>query len=277
MALLGAAKIVRKRPTSDSVLPSFEPGTGELTEPSIERDTGGPGLHDVNGNFDAKSIRHHRHLCLKILRHLDVTAPARAFDEHALPSYLHPNHLARWLFWQRVTSCARFLSGFTEGACLDFGCGSGVMLPILVRAFSRVYAVDPSLDAVTGFIDLWEKSGGRSLKAVSLSHDLASATIPPHSLKLIVALDVLEHVEELQKTLADLALLLAPGGVLLVSGPTENWLYRLGRRIAGFSGHCHVRNIQDVMDEMQLLFSVKIVRRLVYPLTFFYILEARKK
>jgi len=115
------------------------------------------------------------------------------------------------------------------------------------------------------------------LQAVCLSHDLASATIPHNSLQLILALDVLEHVEDLQKTLADLALLLAPGGILLVSGPTENLLYRLGRRIAGFSGHYHLRNIQDVMDELQQLFSVKIVRRLVYPLTFFCILEARKR
>ncbi|MBI5571325.1 MAG: class I SAM-dependent methyltransferase [Desulfomonile tiedjei] len=277
MAQFGAAEIVRSQQTSDRIWPAGERATGDLAEPSIGADTGARGLHEVTGNFDAKSIRHHRHLCLKVLRHLALTAPARAFDEHALPSYLHPNHLARWLFWQRVTSCARFLSRTTGGACLDFGCGSGVMLPFLARAFSRVYAVDPSLAAVTGFIDLWEKSAGGSLQAVRLSHDLPSATIPHHSLQLILALDVLEHVEDLQKTLADLALLLAPGGILLVSGPTENRLYRLGRRIAGFSGHYHLRNIHDIMDELQQLFSVKIVRRLVYPLTFFCILEARKR
>ena len=97
---------------------------------------------------------------------------------------------------------------------------------------------------------------------------------------LILALDVLEHVDDLPKVLQDMARLLKPQGLLLVSGPTENWMYRLGRsigqRFAGpeFSGHYHHRNIYDVQGELAKLFTVKIVRRLVYPLTFFVLLGA---
>ena len=36
------------------------------------------------------------------------------------------------------------------------------------------------------------------------------------------------------------------GGQLLVSGPTENFLYRIGRTIAGFSGEQHVTNIYAI-------------------------------
>jgi hypothetical protein len=40
--------------------------------------------------------------------------------------------------------------------------------------------------------------------------------------------------------------MLKPGGRLLVSLPTENALYRLGRRIAGFSGHYHHANAASI-------------------------------
>jgi hypothetical protein len=36
------------------------------------------------------------------------------------------------------------------------------------------------------------------------------------------------------------------GGQLLVSGPTENFLYRIGRTIAGFTGEQHVTNIYAI-------------------------------
>jgi SAM-dependent methyltransferase len=50
---------------------------------------------------------------------------------------------------------------------------------------------------------------------------------------LIVALDVLEHVKDLESVLASLLRLLASGGRLVVSGPTENIFYRIGRRLSG--------------------------------------------
>jgi 2-polyprenyl-3-methyl-5-hydroxy-6-metoxy-1,4-benzoquinol methylase len=203
--------------------------------------------------------------------------PKGALDEHAVPAYLHPNFLARWLFWKRLAVCQEALTKVRGGACLDLGCGSGPMLPLLVRLFSPVYAVDPNLEPARQFMDLWEQATGTSLKVVRLSHDLASAEIPPQSLKVILALDVLEHVDDLDGMLVDVSRLLSPDGTLLVSGPTESRLYRLGRRVAGFSGHYHVRNVTDVMAAMERLFTIRIVKRLVYPFTFFYVCEARKK
>ena len=43
---------------------------------------------------------------------------------------------------------------------------------------------------------------------------------------------------------------LRAGGVLIVSGPTENRAYALGRWLAGFSGDYHVRSIFDVEDDV---------------------------
>ena len=64
----------------------------------------------------------------------------------------------------------------------------------------------------------------------------------------IFALDVLEHVEEaeLPARSTDFQALLAPGGRLIVSGPTESFMYQLARRVAGFHNAYHHRSIFDI-------------------------------
>jgi hypothetical protein len=42
----------------------------------------------------------------------------------------------------------------------------------------------------------------------------------------------------------------------MICGPTEYIWYRLGRRLAGFSGAHHVRNIEDIRQPVELHFSV---------------------
>ncbi len=111
---------------------------------------------------------------------------------------------------------------------------------------------------------------------VQLTAGLDVAEIQESSLDLIVALDVLEHVESLADVLGRLASLMKAGGIMLVSGPTENLLYRIGRKVVGFSGHYHERSIRDVRLGLDDLFSVKMLRRLVYPFTLFEILQATK-
>src|SRR5262245_31722465 len=55
------------------------------------------------------------------------------FDEMALPAYTHPNLLMRWLFWRRLWHTIRFFDReVAPGArVLDFGCGVGMLLPLL--------------------------------------------------------------------------------------------------------------------------------------------------
>jgi hypothetical protein len=68
--------------------------------------------------------------------------------------------------------------------------------------------------------------------------------------------------------------LLRPDGKLLVCGPTENWIYKLGRRIVGFSGEYHHRSIADIERAMERRFVVRTVKRMFYPFTLFVVLEA---
>ena len=53
------------------------------------------------------------------------------------------------------------------------------------------------------------------------------------SFDIIYALDVLEHINDLEPYVTLFSKLLVPGGTVIISGPTENIFYKIGRKIAG--------------------------------------------
>ncbi|HYT32639.1 MAG TPA: methyltransferase domain-containing protein, partial [Thermoanaerobaculia bacterium] len=99
--------------------------------------------------------------------------------------------------------------------------------------------------------------------------------LPAETFDTIVCLDVLEHVDSLPEVVAEFVRLLKPDGRLIVSGPTESILYRAGRRLAGFSGHYHVRNIYEIERYLSRFFHLSVARRLVWPITLFRITVGR--
>jgi 2-polyprenyl-3-methyl-5-hydroxy-6-metoxy-1,4-benzoquinol methylase len=189
--------------------------------------------------------------------------------EAAFPAYANPNPLISFLFWQRLRTVMTHLSKKSNyGTVMDFGCGSGVMLPFLARISKQVVGVDLDLSPLNKTkrdIPFPDNISEFDLTKKSLS-DFDSA-----SFDAIVALDVLEHVDNLPETLTNLCALLAPGGQILVSGPTENLAYRIGRKLSGpeYSGHYHVRNIYEIKDELAQLTQVNTLATLFYPVPLF--------
>ncbi|MGZ6347479.1 MAG: class I SAM-dependent methyltransferase, partial [Anaerolineales bacterium] len=165
------------------------------------------------------------------IRSVLASAPPGILDEAALPAYIHPNPMINWLFWQRLHKAMDYLDGRGPYHCvLDFGCGSGVMLPFLGKIASQVIAVDVDLNPLEhmkSYLDL-----PSNVVAYKASHKELSQW-QANSFEAIVALDVLEHVKDLPNTLESLLRLLKPGGFLVVSGPTENIFYKISRRLAG--------------------------------------------
>jgi len=197
-------------------------------------------------------------------------------DEAGFPAYSHPNPLINWLFWQRLRAAMNHIEGSAPHEnILDFGCGSGVMLPFLSRHGKHVTALDIDLlplEKVKQHIPL-------AANVEALDANLTSiAQFPPNSFDLINALDVLEHVHDLPSTLSELINLLKPDGQLVVSGPTENILYQIGRKIAGpeYSGEYHQRGIAEIKSELSRLARVKHIAALYHPVPLFEIFAARK-
>ena len=166
-------------------------------------------------------------------------------DEMAIPSYLHRNPALRWMAWRRVAVIASHLQDAVERgadtAVMDYGCGTGVLLEECSRAADRVFGVDLVLDSARLLVREWGLD-----RVTLLTPPEAETQVAAGSLDAIVAAEVLEHVEPLEPVLELFHRWLKPGGKLLVSLPTENGLYRFGRRLAGFSGHYHHANAATI-------------------------------
>jgi 2-polyprenyl-3-methyl-5-hydroxy-6-metoxy-1,4-benzoquinol methylase len=150
------------------------------------------------------------------------------------------------------------------------------MLPLLEQFFSKVYAIDTDPRTALGFLDLWYRDKRTVPPAIRMLNDVISAEIRPESIDLLLALDVLEHIPDLDPYFQRFSELLKPDGVIVVSGPTENLLYRIGRGIVGFSGHYHLRDIASISSAMSRFFEVKTLKKLYPAAPLFWILEARK-
>jgi 2-polyprenyl-3-methyl-5-hydroxy-6-metoxy-1,4-benzoquinol methylase len=190
-------------------------------------------------------------------------------DEAGFPAYSHPNPLINWLFWQRLEAAMNYIETYApyENA-LDFGCGSGVMLSFLAGHSQRVTAMDIDLlplERMKKYIPLAENVRVLDAKQASISE------FAPKSFDLINALDVLEHVDDLPHTLSGLLNLLKPGGRLVVSGPTENVLYQIGRKLAGpeYSGEYHERGITEIKRELKRSARVEQIATLYWPIPLF--------
>jgi SAM-dependent methyltransferase len=157
-------------------------------------------------------------------------ADGAADDESMVPSYLHGNPAAAYVAWDRLFKAVRLYRRLAApGPVLDFGAGAGVLCGVL-PADAEYFFVERDDLAARGI------PGNR----------LEAATLPLGHFAAVFALDSLEHNRDVATLVQQLAGSLRPDGVLIVSGPTENWMYRLGRRIAGFAGDYHHFDIREI-------------------------------
>ena len=78
----------------------------------------------------------------------------------------------------------------------------------------------------------------------------AKQEIIDHSVDVIVAGEVLEHNIPLLDTLQFMRSKISDQGKLLITVPTENVLYRLGRKIAGFKRHFHIEHAASINEKV---------------------------
>jgi 2-polyprenyl-3-methyl-5-hydroxy-6-metoxy-1,4-benzoquinol methylase len=210
-----------------------------------------------------------------IIRQVLADSEQGRLDEAGFPAYSHPNPLINWLFWQRLRKAMDYIEAHAPYEhALDFGCGSGVMLPFLCGVSARVTAMD---------IDLLPFERVRRRRAfptnlqVHDAHALTLKDLQQASFDLIVATDVLEHVEDLSGTLNEMKELLAPGGQIVISGPTENFLYKIGRKLAGpeYSGDYHERGILEVKHLLAGQMKIIPIAALYQPVPLFEVFAGR--
>lgn len=212
-----------------------------------------------------------------VIRSVLAESEQGRLDEAGFPAYSHRNPLINWLFWQRLRKVMDYLEADAPYEhVLDFGCGSGVMLPFLCKISARVTAMDIDL------VPFERVNRQRAFPANLQVHDARQVTLKDlskASFERIVATDVLEHVNDLAGTLYDLQELLVPGGQIIVSGPTENILYKIGRVLAGpeYSGDYHERGILEVQGLLAKQMQVVQIATLYWPVPLFELFAGRTK
>jgi len=173
--------------------------------------------------------------------------------ESAIPSYTHRIPAIRWLMFRRLEVIRKMAleelarDGSRAGlAALDFGCGIGMMIPALAPKVKTLYLCDEQITPARATAE-WFQAGN----VVCLTPDELDRRIDDSSLDVVIAADVLEHVDDLTAVVDILRRKMRAKGALIVSGPTESWAYRCGRKIAGFTGEYHVRGVTEVEDGIQ--------------------------
>ena len=180
-------------------------------------------------------LRHVRCRRRELASHFDVARQFEQIEETCVPSYLHRNLLASGVAWWRLFAAESLYLRFApKGKVLDFGAATGELGHLL------------PVDAEYEFVEV-DTNMARTLEADrpaairrSLEH------LEPGQYAAVFALDSLEHNEDVASIAQRLIASLRNDGVLIVSGPTENFLYQAGRRIARFDGHYHKTTIHNI-------------------------------
>jgi SAM-dependent methyltransferase len=191
---------------------------------------------------------------------IDVAACFKEWEETCVPSYCHPNLAAAYVSWWRLFAAVRLAKRLCPGgtSALDFGSSVGELGRLLPRSLSRYDFIEENDAAARYLLQHQPQARRQSLEA-----------IPQAAYDWVFAIDALEHNDDYPGLLARLARSLTPTGVLVISGPTENWLYRLGRRIAGFDGHYHTTTIFAIEDAARKILRCRKVTTIVPGLPLF--------
>jgi len=141
--------------------------------------------------------------------------------------YVHPNAFARWIFWQRLQHAHRLLEKHvpSDAITLDFGGGSGAFLPSLQNLFNNLSVIDLDLGDAERIANHFQ------LSDVSFYRQDINGFDQACMFDLVVATDVFEHFSDMHEPYRFLQQHLKDGGFLLLTLPSENALYELGRRI----------------------------------------------
>jgi 2-polyprenyl-3-methyl-5-hydroxy-6-metoxy-1,4-benzoquinol methylase len=112
----------------------------------------------------------------------------------------------------RVRKLLRLLEGEAPGRLLDVGCAGGELGALLAARGWRVHGAEgePALVAV---------ACARGVQARAVDLDRAALPWDAGAFEAVVAAEVIEHVVDTDHLLAEMARVLRPGGVLVITTP----------------------------------------------------------
>lgn len=165
--------------------------------------------------------------------------PALKGGHYATKQIFCKDHLIAWSHRRRFETGLQLAARFKGQRLLDYGCGDGTFLALLMAGSSApAEAVGVEIDD-TQVYGCRARLGGRPGLRFDLISSLDSSR-DQGQYDAVVCMEVLEHVAKLDAVIDQMWRALAPAGTLLVSVPVETGvpllLKQAARRVAGWRG-----------------------------------------
>ncbi len=182
--------------------------------------------------------------------------------------YYSKNLFARFVFRNRMKYALNMANPVNK-VVLDIGCGAGFMAYNLSENGGKTIACDlrtklnKSNAVFNNFL---------SCPKIEFNNaDIFHLPFKSKSFDIIYALDMLEHLENVELALIEIKRVLKKDGLLIVSIPNENIFYRIGRKISGIK--IKANHLHDSNELMQLLnrYFDNVGNMAITPLKLFYI------
>lgn len=151
-----------------------------------------------------------------------------------------------WWFQGRRRILTRLLASLDpplprDARALDVGCGTGANGPVLL-AHSR-FAVGMDWSAIPLGLEGTHQRG----HTARIRGDATKLPFPDESFDLVVALDVLEHLDDDASAARELRRVLRPGGVVVIFVPALQWLWGLQDDVSHHRRRYHREQLRDVI------------------------------
>jgi SAM-dependent methyltransferase len=144
---------------------------------------------------------------------------------------------------QALRELRRFLDPATDPVILEVGCSSGFLLKDLLTVFpnARVVGAEYALPALVRL--------SSTLPTVPLVQmDLTCAPLPDESFDAVLALNVLEHIEDDLSAMVHMRRMLKPGGIAIIEVPASPGLFDL---FDSWVGHHRRYRMRDLTARLE--------------------------
>jgi len=138
-----------------------------------------------------------------------------------VPEYNSSFSLVKNLFWNRI-NCSISLGKIDDNKIiLDIGCGIGYLLQAIRRENEKC--------ELNG-IDFNVNVKSLSIQKCKIKiEDASKLSFEDNYFDIVYALDVLEHINEVETAIKEIQRVLKPKGKLIITGPTESTFYKFCR------------------------------------------------
>jgi len=192
--------------------------------------------------------------------------------EEILPEYESRNFFVRSLFWKRLKIAENMLLSRKKRSSniniVDIGTGPAILQRSISGKYPRalVCGIDYNFS-----IKQIKDRGALNL----MIGDARSLPFTDSSFDAIFLLDVLEHIPNLKPVLEEIDRVLRPGGLVIISVPTETGIYKIGRLLLKGTtdekdrpGGTHYHNAKRIVGLMKTKFVLRELRKIPLPLPF---------